>query len=61
MVGLPEELELMVLLGVEYGSWAGAEAAVVDPGNGGVLVGELRFQFRRVMRGRMGLLMPLCR
>lgn len=54
MVGLPEELELMVLLGVEYGSWAGAEAAVVDPGNGGVVVGELRFQFRRGDEGKDG-------
>lgn len=39
-VGLVKELELVFLLGGDDGRWAGSEAAVVDTGNGGVVVGE---------------------
>lgn len=40
MVGLAEEVELDELLGLDYGGRTAAEAAVVDAGDGGVVVGE---------------------
>lgn len=41
-IGLVEVLELVFLLGGDYGLRAAAEAAVVDAGDGGVVVGEFR-------------------
>lgn len=46
-VGLAEEEQLVALLGGDDGGRAAAEAAVVNPGDGWVVVRELRLDLRR--------------
>lgn len=36
-------------------AWARAEVVVVDPGNGGVVMGKLRFEFQRGDEGKDGV------
>lgn len=45
IVRLAEELELPVLLGGDDRLWTATKTAVVDAGDGGVVVGEFRLDF----------------
>ena len=52
VVGLAEVVELPAVLGGDDRGRAATEAAVVDAGDGGVVVGELRFNLRGSDEGR---------